>query len=413
MKDIGTAEIHTPQMRHAGRDWLSLALMDARNHTLRWINVFEAALAADGWRVPQLAEVNPPLWELGHIGWFQEAWIARNVQRNRGPACDPVAPRLASIEPQADRWYDSSHVPHDTRWSLDLPDFEATKKYLADSIEITLDMLATAEPGDDALYFYRLVLFHEDMHGEAFAITAQTLGLPLSDAPELQEALQPRTMAPREPLLFPATRWSMGSADSGFVFDNERLPHEVQVPEFEIDAQPVSWGQYCEFVEDGGYDEPQWWSPEGWAWIEREGRRTPRHVTQMRQAVLMQRFGSAVRVPLAQPVMHVSFHEAQAWCRWAGRRLPSEPEWEIAAHQGVARGFRWGDVWEWTAGSFRPYPGFEPHPYRDYSQPWFNTHRVLRGASLATRGRLRDPKFRNFYLPERDDIFVGFRSCSL
>ncbi len=410
MRDIGTAEIHSPKMRQAGRDWLSLALMDARNHTLRWIGVYEQALAAKAWQVPLLAEINPPLWELGHLGWFQETWIARNVQRNRGAAADPQAPRLASIESQSDRWFDSSNVPHDSRWTLDLPDLQATKQYLADSIEITLDMLAAADPDDDSLYFYRLALFHEDMHGEAFAISAQTLGIALGDAPVVAPI---QTAAPRDPLFFPATRWTLGSSESGFVFDNELGSHEVRVPEFEIDAQPVSWAQYCEFVEDGGYDEARWWTPQGWAWVQRESRRTPRHVTQMRQAVLMQRFGVDTRVPMAQPVVHVSVHEAEAWCQWAGRRLPGEAEWELAAHQGATRGFRWGDVWEWTATTFRPYPGFEAHPYRDYSQPWFGSHRVLRGASFATGGRLRDPKFRNFYLPERDDIFVGFRSCNL
>ena len=398
-------------MRKAGRDWLSLALMDARNHTLRWIGVYENALADKHWQVPPLAEVNPPLWELGHLGWFQEAWIARNVQRNRGASADPHAPRLASIESRSDRWYDSSNVPHGSRWSLDLPDLQATKQYLADGIEITLDMLAGAENDDDALYFYRLALFHEDMHGEAFAITAQTLGIELPGDAGL--VMMPQTTSRRDSLLFPATRWQLGSGGSGFAFDNERGEHEVRVPEFEIDSQAVTWAQYCEFVEDGGYDEAQWWTPEGWAWVQRSERRTPRHVVQMRQAVLMQRFGKTVRVPLGQPAVHVSAHEAQAWCNWAGRRLPGEAEWELAAHLGASRGFRWGDVWEWTASTFAPYPGFTAHPYRDYSQPWFGNHRVVRGASGATCGRVRDPKYRNFYLPERDDIFVGFRSCSL
>ncbi len=115
---------------------------------------------------------------------------------------------------------------------------------------------------------------------------------------------------------------------------------------------------------------------------------------------------------MTQPVVHVNAHEAEAWCRWAGRRLPSEVEWEVAAHQGASRGFRWGEVWEWTASSFRPYPGFEAHPWRDYSQPCFDTHRVLRGASVATPRRLRDPKFRHFALPARDELFSGFRSCA-
>jgi len=174
----------------------------------------------------------------------------------------------------------------------------------------------------------------------------------------------------------------------------------------------VTWAQYAEFVEDGGYDRAEHWNPQGWDWVQKEGRRTPRHVDQLRHGVLQQRLGKLMRVPLSQPVVHLSWHEADAWCRWAGRRLPSEVEWEAAAHQGATRGFRWGDVWEWTATTFRPYPGFVAGPYREYSQPWFGTHKVLRGASFATRGRMRHAKYRNFYLPERDDVFCGFRSCA-
>ena len=213
--------------------------------------------------------------------------------------------------------------------------------------------------------------------------------------------------------MFPATRWTLGTGPGGFVFDNERGPHEVAVLEFEIDAQPVTWAMYCEFAEDGGYDERRHWSADGWAWVQRESRRTPRHVEQMRHGVLQRRLGKLLRVPPQQPVVHVSWYEADAWCRWAGRRLPSEVEWETGAHLGASRGFRWGQVWEWTASTFRAYPGFEAGPYRDYSQPWFGTHKVLRGASLATRGRMRSPKFRNFYLPQRDDPFCGFRSCAV
>ena len=397
-------------MRHAGKDLLSLALMDARNHTLRWLAVYEDALAAKQFVVPLSIELNPPLWEAGHLGWFQEWWIGRNVQRQRGATSDPTITRLASVEHNADRWYDSSTVPHDTRWRLDLPDLLATKQYLADTMDVTLELLEGSDETDDALYFYRLALFHEDMHGEAFASMAQTLGMAVPNAKELMQS--PASNAPREPLLFPATRWSLGSEQGGFVFDNEKWAHDVSVPEFEIDAQAVTWAQYSEFVEDGGYDEERFWSAAGWAWLQAGGRRTPRHVDQMRQGVLQQRFGRLARVPMSQAAVHVSCHEAEAWCRWAERRLPTEVEWEVAAHQGASRGFRWGDVWEWTASSFRPYPGFSADPYLDYSKPWFGNHRVLRGASFATRARMRSPRYRNFYLPWRDDIFSGFRSCA-
>jgi iron(II)-dependent oxidoreductase len=408
-------------MRKAGRELLSLALMDARNHTLHLFGQYQNALESVNFAVPQLATINPPLWELGHVGWFQEHWIGRNLQRALGGRCEAAQARLASIEPNADRWWDSNQVPHDTRWALDLPDVGNCRAYLLDTLESTLDLLEKAGDDDNALYFYRLSLFHEDMHGEAFAYMAQTLGLPLD--PPLQAAFTPLPTALREPLLIPATLWQMGSAagaDAGFAFDNEKALHAISVPEFEIDAQPVTWAQYVEFVSDGGYDRQELWHPAGWQWLQAaargEGRRGPRYVEQIgvgSGAVMQIRFGRAMRMLSNQPAMHMTWWEADAWCRWAGRRLPAEVEWEVAAHTAARRGFRWGDVWEWMGTTFRPYPGFTPDPYQDYSQPWFGTHKVLRGASFATRARMKSPKYRNFYLPERDDIFCGFRSCAL
>lgn len=418
-------------MRHAGAEVLSLALMDARNHTLQLFAQFQNALEAQDFVVPQWPTLNPPLWELGHIGWFQEWWIGRNMQRAQGARCQGLAARLASIEPQADRWWDSDHVPHASRWALDLPPVADCRAYLLDTLEGTLELLdktRAVDEGDDALYFYRLCLFHEDMHGEAFAYTAQALGLPLDR--RLQEALTPPPLNLRAPLLVPATQWPMGSPaegdagrGAGFVFDNEKAVHVVNVPEFEIDAQPVTWAQYVEFVGDGGYDRAELWHPEGWQWLQAEaapphgeGRRGPRYVDQIgvaSGAVMQQRFGRPMRMLGNQPAMHMSWWEADAWCRWAGRRLPAEVEWEVAAHTASRRGFRWGDVWEWTGTTFRAYPGFAPDPYQTYSEPWFGTHKVLRGGSFATRARMKNPSYRNFFLPERDDIFCGFRSCAL
>ena len=413
----------SPELRSAGPELLSLALMDARNHTLHLFAQYQAALEAGNFVVPQLPTINPPLWELGHVGWFQEWWIGRNMQRNQGSRCAPGQTRLASIEPDADRWWDSSHVPHDTRWALDLPSLGHCRAYLLDTLESTLDLLDKAGPpevcGDDALYFYRLCLFHEDMHGEAFVISAQTLGLPLDK--KLVAAFTPPPVATREPLRVPATVWQLGSTPgAGFIFDNEKGQHVISVPEFEIDAQPVSWAQFVEFVDDGGYDRAELWSPEGWRWLQGlaagEGRRGPRYVEEIgvaSGAVMQTRFGRAMRMQGNQPAMHMTWWEADAWCRWAGRRLPSEVEWEVAAHTAARRGFRWGDVWEWMGTTFRPYPGFSPDPYAEYSQPWFGDHKVLRGGSFATRARMKTPKYRNFYLPGRDDVFCGFRSCSL
>jgi ergothioneine biosynthesis protein EgtB len=399
-------DVHSPQLRSAGKDLLSLALIDARNHTLRWASLFEPMLAD----LTPAAGIDPPPWLLGHIGWFQEYWIARNVQRQRGLACDATLPHLASLLPQADGCYDDSLVAPAQRWQLALPDLQAAKQYLGETIELTLDLLAAAEETDAGLHFFRLALLYEDLQRETWAEMAQALGAKPSSAPGL--LVDPASVAQRAPLLFPASRVQIGSTPGGFVFDNQKWAHDVAVPEFEIDAQAVNWSQYAEFVEDGGYDDARFWSSESWAWLQRESRRVPRHVDQMRGGVLQQRFGRLVRVPLAQPVTHVTWYEADAWCRWAGRRLPTEVEWEAAALAGASRGFRWGDAWEWTATTFRPYAGFSADPPRQRSQRAFGSHKVLRGASFATAGRLRDAKFRRFEEPHRDGLFSGFRSCA-
>ena len=425
-------QIDSPLMRSASKELLSLALMDARNHTLHLFAQYQNALESRNYVVHELASVNPPLWELGHVGWFQEWWIARNMQRNQGERCDPTHSRLASIELSADRWWDSSQVAHHTRWTLDLPDANNTRLYLLDTLESTLDLLHKADESDDALYFYRLCLFHEDMHGEAMVQMAQTLGLKLGAA--LERVFSPAPMHLREPLLIPACKWKLGSAaHAGFAFDNEKCQHTADVPEFEIDAQPVTWAQFVEFVDDSGYDRQELWHPDGWQWLQRQnstdfgteaggklygegGRRSPRYVEQIgvaSGAVMQTRFGTPRRLLGNQAAMHMNWFEADAWCRWAGRRLPFEIEWEIAAHTASRRGFNWGHVWEWTASTFRAFDGFQSGPYMDYSQPWFGTHKVLRGASFATRARMKSPKYRNFYPPERDDVFCGFRSCAL
>ena len=415
MIEIDASGLDSARVRSAGKELLSLALIEARNHTLRWASAIDAAeegraLTLASELAPAIAaELDPPLWTFGHIAWFQEHWIARNVQRMRGERADPTHPRLASIVPSADLWYDSA-VERSRRRALAggaLPDLAATRAYLVETLETTLELLAgVAVEDDEALYFHRLALFHEEMHAEGFAVLAQTLGFDSGLVGRVA------TRAPRPPLFFPATRWLLGSSGAGFRFDNEAEPHPVDVPEFEIDAQAVTWAQFGEFVEDGGYDEPAHWSEAGWAWLQREGRRTPRHVDQMRHGVLQRRFGVLARVAASHPAVHVSWFEADAWCRWAGRRLPSEVEWEAAAHQGASRGFHWGDVHEWTASTFRPYPGFVAGPWRDYSVPAFGSHKVLRGASFATRPSLRSARLRGFERAERDSGFLGFRSCA-
>ncbi len=410
------ASIDSPSMRQAGRELLSLALMDARNHSLHLLSHFEEE-AADGAPGPaRRPGVESPLWLAGHIAWMAEYWIGRNPQRSLGPACGGDGVRLASIEPMADAWFDPALAPPSARWTIDLPSPEAVRAYLLDTLESTLELLEKTPEDDDALYFFRVALFHEDLRCEQLVVLAQALGAPLKLA-------LPAAVAPRDTLLVPSGRWMLGSQPGGFVFDVEKWAHEIEVPEFEIDAQPVNWSQYVEFVDDGGYDRREFWQPQGWAWLEgeagQEGRRGPRYVEQIGSAsgaVMQTHFGKAARMSGSQSAMHVSWWEADAWARWAGRRLPTEVEWEMAAHAAARRGFRWGDVREWTASTLRPWPGFSPDAWASHTdfeaQPNFGRARVQRGASFAARSRMKHPKFRGFALPERDDAFVGFRSCS-
>lgn len=367
--------------RRAGRELLSLALMDARNHLL-------ARLALD--------ESPPALRLAARAGWYQEHWISCHPQRSRGEACDPHGPRLAGVEPALAGWMADGGPP---------PTPEAVRSYLAASLEVTLDLLAVAAEDDAALHFYRQALQHEDRLCEA-----------------LDESLLvalPPAVVQREPLWMPARRWHLGSEPGGFVPVNERWAHEVALPEYEIDAQPVNWAQFAEFAEDGGYDRAQWWSAAGWSWVQAQGRRAPAHVEQLRGAVLVQRgVGARMRLQRAaqgQPVLHVSRHEAQAWCRWAGRRLPTEPEWELAAATAASRGFVWGDVLEWVAGSARAWPGAPgatPDAMDEVPAAGAADWGVLRGGSFATRARWRHPKARRFAPVQADAAFCGFRSCA-
>lgn len=401
------ADIHDPvRMRQASAEVLSLALMDARNRTLMRLSPFDEMKV-----VTPPAEFDPPAWLAGQAARFQEFWIGRYVQRGRGEAADPAAPRLASIDPVLDWWLDPAAGTRAQRWQGSIPAAEAMRAYLAATLDDALELLDKAGPGDEGLYFFRQALLHEDRLGESLAVLAQTLGA----APLLPEQRWPELPARvrREPLWFPAGPVALGSDGGGGVPDNERGPHSMAVPEFEIDAQAVSWQQFAEFTADGGYDEPRWWAPEGWQWLDAGGRRAPRHVEQLAGGVLLRRQGRLQRVPGAQAAVHVSWYEADAWCRWAGRRLPGEAEWAQAVAQGAGRGFAWGDVFEWTASSARGYPGFRNGPARLDALPAEPGWRTLRGASFLTTPRQKHPAARRFLPPHHDAAFVGFRSCAL
>lgn len=380
------------------------ALLEARARTLALADAWDASTGADA-LVPYATERNPPLWELGHIAWFQEWWIARNPGRGEGSRCDPLRQRAPSILAAADAWYDSSRVAHPTRWHLPLPGAQGTRQYLAATLAQTLALLDELGPvpGDDALYFFRLVALHEQMHAEAAVYMADALGIDLEAG-----ACAAPTSEPVE-LTLSAQRVRLGSGEGGFAFDNELQSHEVEVRALWIDSAPVSWGRYLPFVEAAGYERREWWSDDGWAWLQSMSSRLPAAARQEGGRWKARRAGRWLPLDPASAAVHLNAHEAHAWCRWAGRQLPTEAEWECAAL--TLPGFGWGQVWEWTASPFGPYTGFTPHPYRDYSQPWFGTRQVLRGASRATAPVLADPRYRNFFEPHRQDIFSGLRSC--
>ncbi len=391
--------------RSARPDALAVALVDARAQTLKSFDAWAAALP--NLAVPQRDELNPPLWELGHIGWFQEWWTTRNPQCTRGVAADPDVVRPAAILPGADALYDSGRVAHATRWGLPLPDAAATRAYLAQSLDATLALLAATQAvgkvDDTSLYFYRLCLFHEDMHNEAARYMGHTLGVPMP-------GVAPARACTEGVIELSKVLHRLGWPGPGFAFDNELCGHDVEVPACEIDASPVSNARFAAFVDAGGYANAAYWSESGRAWLAGMGRTAPRFWRRHGTGWQRQWFGQWVELEPQLPAMNLNCFEAEAWCTWAGRTLPTEAQWEHAAL--TMPDFQWGDVWEWSADAFRPYPGFTPHPYRDYSAPWFESRRLLKGASIATDARMRHPRYRNFFTPERDDIFAGFRSCS-
>ncbi|HME90063.1 MAG TPA: selenoneine synthase SenA [Myxococcaceae bacterium] len=423
---------------------LGAMVKDARQRTVALV----ADLNGDQLFGPKLATVNPLLWEIGHVGWFQERWVLRHAL-GRQP-----------LRENGDALYDSSTVPHDTRWDLPLPSRAETVDYLGRVRELVLSVIANPEESRAADYFLRLSIAHEDMHDEAFVITRQTLGFPRPEplgtagAPPDGGPLEGDARVTGGPFMLGAF-----AGEEPFIHDNEKWAHPIEVRSFAMARAPVTQSQFADFLSAGGYRRRAWWSDEGWRWRESTGAEHPVYWRRGERGWERREFDRWLPLEPHRPVIHVNWYEAEAFCRFAGRRLPSEAEWEVAAAGSPAGGgalsrgkrrFPWGDeapsanranldggwlgctdvgaledgdsafglrqmignVWEWTATTFDAYPGFSADPYKDYSEPWFGTHKVLRGGCWVTRGRLIRNTWRNFYTPERRDILAGFRTCA-
>ena len=409
--------------RHLCGAALAQALTDARART--WALVSDLTPAQ--WQPPIQPGVNPIAWELAHLAWFAEFWVLRGPHQfgPSGLVTAHHAPRFAG----PDAHLDSARLPHPQRWAIPLPTAADLKKMLDDQLaacvaalpgsELSRPDLTNDNEADDALYFHRLALFHEDMHAEALCWLRAALGY----APPMGIVMP--SCGLRQPLRVRGGDVNLGSgADAaGFAFDNERPGKRVSLQDFEIDSQPVSALEFAEFVDADGYGQAQFWSADGGRWRSESGCCQPSHWRRSSHGSWQMRwFDQWLALQPGVPAMHLNAFEAEAYCLWAKRRLPTAAEWEHAAQssrtsqsgQSDNAGFTWGNsVWEWTADAFAPYPGFSAGPYKQYSQPWFGDHRELRGGAFATHPRMHHPHYRNFFLPERSDVFAGFRTAAL
>ncbi|GGX87381.1 ergothioneine biosynthesis protein EgtB [Streptomyces minutiscleroticus] len=389
--------------------------------------------------------MSPLVWDLAHIGNQEELWLLR-----------AVAGREA-MRPEIDGLYDAFEHPRAERPSLPLLPPEEARRYAAEVRGRALDVLEDAAflggPRlTEAGFAFGMVAQHEQQHDETMLVTHQLRRGPAAlTAPDPAPA--PPFTGPSE-VFVPGGPFTMGTSAEPWALDNERPAHRRFVPPFHIDTTPVTNGAYQAFIADGGYDDPRWWAPDGWAHIRAHSIGAPLFWRREGTGWLRRRFGVTEAVPPDEPVLHVSWYEADAYARWAGRRLPTEAEWEKAARfdpaSGRSRRYPWGDadpapehanlgqrhlrpapagsypagasplgvhqligdVWEWTSSDFLPYPGFAAFPYREYSEVFFGPeYKVLRGGSFAVDPVACRGTFRNWDYPVRRQIFSGFRTA--
>ena len=395
--------------------------------------------------LPYLPTVNPVRWELGHIGFFYDCFLLAELDG------------VPTVFEGGNDLFNSFEVDHADRWSFDMIRRSGVLDYLGQIKQRVLDRLAGHEPDARELYHYQLAVHHESMHAEAFTWTRQTMGYA---APSLGIRVDAAGTGDRDLAVIGDARieggtFSLGARrGQGFVFDNEKWEHPVEVAPFSISKTAVTNAEFLDFVDAGGYRARELWSSPGWVWREKAAAEHPLY-WKCEDGAWSERFFDGWG-PLREraPVVHVGWYEAEAYCTWARRRLPSEAEWECAASTAPnvpgKRLFPWGDdldslaanlgfnscgavdvdaypqgdsgwgcrqmlgnVWEWTASAFYPYPGFVVDtPYREYSAPWFGYPKVLKGGAWATSPNLVTNTHRNFFEPNRRDVFAGFRTCA-
>ncbi|MEU9419320.1 ergothioneine biosynthesis protein EgtB [Streptomyces sp. NPDC048272] len=389
--------------------------------------------------------MSPLVWDLAHIGNMEELWLLRNVAGRE------------SMRPEIDPLYDAFEHPRSERPKLPLLGPEEARRYAAEVRGRVFDLLErTPLEGTELLsggYVFGMIAQHEQQHDETMLITHQLRrGAAVLTAPDPDPPQGPPLAASE--VLVPGGPFTMGTSAEPWSLDNERPAHTRDTAPYWIDTAPVTNADYQAFMADGGYREPRWWAAEGWEQIRAHGIEAPLFWHREGDAWSRRRFGVTEAVPDDEPVLHVSWYEADAYARWAGRRLPTETEWEKAARYdpGTGRSARYpwgdadptpthanlgqrhlrpasagsypagasplgvrqliGDVWEWTASDFLPYPGFRPFPYREYSEVFFGPeHKVLRGGSFAVDQVACRGTFRNWDLPVRRQIFAGFRTA--